>query len=242
MSPESGWLLVNEIRPRLISAIPNNVPFVAPEDAQKVIASGVCMAAQLINGAENNGKKLVQSPTKPNGRYRKQAREITCGNVGYYVIQKLRNGRRSTGSSTTDAHAVGTQLHARARLSSMDEEVASDDLGEPLLLHDVLGNDQEDPSTRAARKMDWSDFLSGLSKRDVAVIECLIEGKPLAGLARRRHLNTSTMMYHKERLGRAIQAYMGTDILIEIGRKPRWKDSINATREKLACHDQRRSL
>jgi hypothetical protein len=35
---------------------------------------------------------------------------------------------------------------------------------------------------------------------------------------------------------------MGTDILIEIGRKPGWKDSINATSEKLACHDQRRSL
>ena len=50
------------------------------------------------------------------------------------------------------------------------------------------------------------------------------------------------MMYHKERLGRAIQDFMGTDILIEVGRKPRWKDSINVTRERLACHDQRRSL
>jgi hypothetical protein len=50
------------------------------------------------------------------------------------------------------------------------------------------------------------------------------------------------MMYHKEPLAKAIRAYMGTDILIEIGRKPRWKDSINATRETLACHDQRDSL
>lgn len=76
----------------------------------------------------------------------------------------------------------------------------------------------------------------------MAIIQRLIEGAPLATLARGRHLNTSTRMYHKERLRRAIQAYMGADILIEIGRKPRWKDSINATREKLACHDQRRSL
>jgi hypothetical protein len=50
------------------------------------------------------------------------------------------------------------------------------------------------------------------------------------------------MMYHKERLGGAIQAYMGTHILIKITRNPRSKDSTNATREKLACHDQRRSL
>jgi DNA-binding NarL/FixJ family response regulator len=80
------------------------------------------------------------------------------------------------------------------------------------------------------------------TKRDLAIINCILEGKPLSLLARRRHLNLSTMMYHKERLGKAIQAFMGTDILIEVGRKPRWKESINATREKLACHDQRRSL
>ena len=127
-------------------------------------------------------------------------------------------------------------------MSSLDEVVGNDDQGEPLLLGDVLSNSEEDPATRACRRLDWSEFMSGLSKRDVAIINCIIEGRALSGLARRRHLNLSTMMYHKERLARAIQAYMGTDILIEMGRKPRWKDTINCTREKLACHDQRRSL
>lgn len=121
--------------------------------------------------------------------------------------------------------------------------MASDDLREPLLLHDVLSDrHQEDPSTTAARRMDWSAFMASPSKREQSIITCLMEGKPLSSLARRCHLNTSTMTYHKERLAQAIAPFMGTDILIEIGRKPRWKDSVNAAREKMACRDERRTL
>jgi hypothetical protein len=50
------------------------------------------------------------------------------------------------------------------------------------------------------------------------------------------------MMYHQDRLGKAIAAYMGDDILVEIARKPRWKDSLDATRARLAVRDERRSL
>jgi DNA-binding NarL/FixJ family response regulator len=84
-----------------------------------------------------------------------------------------------------------------------DVVVASDEEngGEIYLLHDVLASPNEDVASRAARRLDWSEFLAGLSKREQAVITCLIEGRPLAGLARRRHLNLSTMMYHKERCG-----------------------------------------
>jgi hypothetical protein len=35
---------------------------------------------------------------------------------------------------------------------------------------------------------------------------------------------------------------MGNDILIPIQKRPEWKDSINSTREKMACRDERRSL
>ena len=138
--------------------------------------------------------------------------------------------------------ATGTQLSGRTRLTSMDELVGNDDQGEPLMLHDVLGNNQDDPGTKAARKMDWDLFLKGLSKQDIAIINCIIQGRPLAGLARRRHLNNSTMMYHRERLAQRIASFMGNDILVEIGRKPSWNDSINAAREKMAYREQHRTL
>ena len=165
--------------------------------------------------------------------------------MAFYTLQKLKCGRRSTGSSTVDVYGSGTQINGTTRLTSLDEAAPGasvDDLGEPLLLHDVLSRADEDPATKAARSLDWAEFLSGLSKRDVAIINCLAEGKPLASLARRQHLNNSTLLYHKERLALKIQDYMGADILIQIRRKPNWKDSLDATREKMACREERRHL
>ena len=47
----------------------------------------------------------------------------------------------------------------------MEQVVASNEEcgGEIWELHDVLSTDAEDPGTKAARKMDWSEFVSGLS-------------------------------------------------------------------------------
>jgi len=239
MSPHASYLLQDQIIPRLISAIPNAVPIIAPEDAPEVIQDGTALAAQMVHNAEKNGKQLVRSA---NSKRRKL--QITCGNVAFYVIVKLRNGRRSTGSSVCDVHGVGTQIQGHARLNSLDEVVAQNDEGggEIFELHDVLASNQEDPATKAARRMDWSEFLSGLSKRDVAIINHLVQGKPLASLARKRHLNTSTILYHKRRLGDAIANFFGSDIIQQIQRRPQWKDNLDCTRQRLACHEERRHL
>ena len=45
----------------------------------------------------------------------------------------------------------------------MEQVVAVDELtGGEVLLHDVLSNDQEDPGTKAARRMDWEAFMASL--------------------------------------------------------------------------------
>jgi len=172
-----------------------------------------------------------------------KGKRITASNAAFYALEHCRSGRRSVGNSCCDVYGSATRLHGRTKLSSLDDVTGTDELGEPLLLHDVLSsNGQESPCTKAARHLDWSEFLSGLSTRDVAIIECLAQGKPLAGLARKRHLNTSTIMYHKERLAQRIANFMGADILVEVRRKPRWMDSINAAREKIAYREQHRTL
>jgi DNA-binding CsgD family transcriptional regulator len=242
MSPQAAFLLQDQIIPRLISAIPNAVSFIDSEDAHELIADGTLIAAQMIHNAEQAGTKLIRNP----GAGRRGARKIktiSAGNIAYYTIQKLKCGRRSTGSSTVDVYGSGAQINGTTRLTSLDEAapVASvDDVGEPLVLHDVLSRDEEDPGTKAARRVDWQTFMAGLSARDQAIINCLVEGKPLASLARRRHLNNSTLLYHKRRLADAIANFMGSDILIQIRRKPNWKDSLDATREKMACREERR--
>jgi len=174
----------------------------------------------------------------------KAGKKVTPGNIAYYCIQKIKSGRRSTGSNTVDVYGSGTQIKGTTRLTSLDEAApmtSVDDVGEPLVLHDVLSNDQEDPATKAARRVDWDSFMASLSARDQAIIHCLVEGKPLASLARRRHLNAPTVRYHKERLALKIQDFMGSDILIQIRRKPNWKDSLDASRERLACREERRT-
>jgi hypothetical protein len=72
------------------------------------------------------------------------------------------------------------------------------------------------------------------------ILEYIIEGKPLASLARKRPLNTCTILYHKCRFAGSIAGFFGADIIIEIQRRPAWKDSMNANREKLACREERR--
>ena len=227
MSPEAGFVLQDQVIPRLRSAIPNVVHCVGAECHNELIQDSIAMACSMMAAVEKAGKK------------------VTPGNIAYYCIQKIKCGRRSTGSSTVDVYGSGTQINGTTRLTSLDEAApvsSAEDVGEPLALHDVLSRDEEDPATKAARKMDWDSFLAGLSARDQAIINCLAEGKPLASLARRRHLNTSTLRYHRERLAVKIQEYMGADILVQIRRKPNWKDSLDASRERLACRDQRRHL
>jgi len=68
-----------------------------------------------------------------------------------------------------DVHGAGTQLKGNTRLSTLDELAAVDEeTGGKLTFNDVLSRDEEDPSTQAARKMDWETFMAGLSARDKA--------------------------------------------------------------------------
>ena len=104
-----------------------------------------------------------------------QGKTVTPGNIAYCIIQHIKSGRRSTGSSVVDAMGTGTHLKGNTRLHSFEEVVATNEEsdGEIWELHDALGSDEEDPGTKAARKMDWETFMGSLSARERAVIGCL---------------------------------------------------------------------
>jgi len=223
MSPRAGWLLVNEIVPRLRSAVPLVAHCVGAEDPEELIGDATLHAARILDSAESRGKT------------------ITAGNVAYYAIEHTRSGRRSCGNSASDVHGAATQLKGRSRLDSLEQVVASNEEcgGEIWELHDVLGSDQEDPGTKAARKMDWSEFVSGLSDRERAVIECIVEGRSLRNAAKSFGVCDSTMQGDKRKLAVKILDFMGFDILIEVRKSPRWKDDLMTCRAKLSCkHDR----
>jgi len=64
MSPQAGWILQDQIVPRLCSAIPNSVPCIGAEDHQELIRDGINMAARMIDRVESQGKLGKVGPGK----------------------------------------------------------------------------------------------------------------------------------------------------------------------------------
>src|ERR1700722_11842198 len=76
MSPQAGFILHEQVVPRLRSAVPHAVHCVGCEDAEELVQDGTAMAARMLDSAEKAGK------------------QVTPGNVAYYAIQHLKSGRR----------------------------------------------------------------------------------------------------------------------------------------------------
>jgi len=224
MSPQAGWLLVDQIVPRLRAVIPRSVLTVGSEDHEELIQDATCLAGRILHNAESNRKRISPS------------------NAAYYAIQHCKSGRRAVGHSSCDALGSATQLQGRSRLESLEEVVAVNEEagGGIYLLHDVLSTDADDPSLVAARRMDWQEFLADLPKQERAVVEFLVEGKSGSAIAKKLRTSDSKIQGIKRHLARTLIEFMGPEILQEIQKLPAWKNNINASRERLACKHERR--
>jgi len=222
MSPQAGWILQEEVVPRLKASIPRNVNQVGAEDSEELIQDAIVMAAKLMHTVECQGKT------------------VTAGNIAYYTILHMKSGRRSYGSSTTDVCGISTQLNGSTRLSSLEEPSAVDGEtgGELLAFHDVLSQDQDDPGMIAARKLDWQALLARLTEREIVAV---LAGRTVSEVALVFQVSRSAMQLCKNRLVELIQEFMGVDILVEVRRLPGWRNDLNTTREKLACRFERRN-
>jgi hypothetical protein len=111
--------------------------------------------------------------------------------------------------------------------------------GEPMLLADVFTNDNEDPATQAARKLDWELFVATLNDRLRCILEVITEGGCLKEVAVKFKVSTSTINNNKQQLAVALREFFGADILKDILQLPRWRDNLQASREHLACRAER---
>jgi len=115
MSPQAGELLVQEIAPRIRNSPTNSVAQVGADDRDELCQDGIAIAATLLASAEARGKS------------------ISAGNVAFYATRLVRQGRRSTGQSTTDVMSPRTQIAARCRIESLDQPIAGEADGDDLL-------------------------------------------------------------------------------------------------------------
>src|SRR5258705_7818698 len=84
MSPQAGWILQEEIVPRLRASIPRNVNPINSENAEELIQDATVMAAQMLDRNERRGK------------------QVTASSVAFYTILHMKSGRRSYGANTSD--------------------------------------------------------------------------------------------------------------------------------------------
>ena len=158
-------------------------------------------------------EKLLDNAEKAN-------KTVTPGNIAYYTILHMKSGRRSCSSSNSDVLGTGTQLNGRSTVNSLEEIVAEDEGNEIFQIHDVLSIDKEDPAMKAARKLDWDEFLGSLTKRQRLLVESMLAGKNRVQAARSIGVSTWTINYDRTRLAEKIVKFMGADILVEILRIP----------------------
>src|SRR5713226_5110043 len=221
MSPQTGELLVKEVAPRIRSSLVC-VTCIGSEDREELEQDAVAMAAGLLESIEARGK------------------QVTPGNVAYYAVKQIRQGRRSTGFFKSDAHHPAAQVSGRSRVVSLDEPVKSEEgSDEPLVLGEVLASDAEDPSATGARNLDWQAFVATLDELARAILQCLADERPLLEVAHAVGMSRSTIQGHKKRLSEAVLAFMGPGLLQELQRPTQWRINMRAVRERSACRFER---
>ena len=226
MSPQAGWILQEEVVPRLRSAIPRVVNCVGAEDPNELIQDATAMAARMIDRVEQQGK----------------LGQITASNIAYYTIQHCKSGRRANGTSRVDIMASATQLSGVTRLHSLNEVVAEDECGVEIFeLQDVISNDREDPATVAARQLDWDAFLDQLSHIEQLVVEFMSAGKTLRDVARKVGVSDSAMQTYRRKIAGKILEFMGADVLRDLAIMPGWRINLDCEREAQACRNARRA-
>ena len=226
MSPQAGWILQEEVVPRLRSSIPSSVKCVGAEDHEELIQDATVIAARMIIRAESLGKLAKISP----------------GNFAYYTLQHCKAGRRAMGTNSVDVMGTATQLKGTTALHSLNEVVSESESGVEIFeLQDVISNDREDPATVAARQLDWDAFLDQLSRIEKLVVEFLSAGKTLRDVARKVGVSDSAMQTYRRKIAGKILEFMGADVLRDLAIMPGWRINLDCEREAQACRNARRA-
>lgn len=220
MSPQAGMLLLNHIMPVITATVPRVVRAVGAEDAEELVQDTIAAAAAAVDSCERRGRPLI------------------ANSIAYYAIQHAKSGRRSYGATRTDALCPAARLDEAVRVDSLESPAEE---GEDCLapLNNLLAAPQEDPAQEAARHLDWAELLEDFNDRDIAVLECTVEGGSMGALAARFGVSGARLSQLKRELGRQVKLRWGEDVLDDVLRGPAWNGTVHAVRERHACRYER---
>ena len=222
LSPRAGAVLLEQIAPRLRATIPHVVRPTGSEDTQELWQDAVTMAAQMLHSLEARDK------------------EVTVGNVCYYVTLLMKSGRRSQSANRTDALSPGAALDGKSRALSLEDPVGlCPETGEAVSMGELLAGTHEDPASTAARNLDWAGFLDGHDARYPAMLRCAVAGQPMNSLGGKPGASNSALSARKRQLAGDIRAFMGEDVLREVCQRPRWQAQVEGEEEQMRCRHER---
>jgi hypothetical protein len=224
MSPTAQKMLVEEILPRIRVSVLAGSTVVGADDHEELIQDATATAAKLLHSVEARGKA------------------VTPGNICYYAVKLTRQGRRSTGQRKNNPMDPMAQLNHRSNMVSLDAPLTCETDGEEVMsLHEVLASKTEDPAMTATRRLDWDRLASFLDAMALEVLRCLIRGEDLTTAVPRLNRSRSALQTDKQRLARLVREHLGDNILHLVQQQPPWRDNIEASRERLACRQERQS-
>ena len=226
MSPQMGDMLVRDVVPRLRAAA-SSVPAIGHEDREELVADMTANAAAMIDSAERAGKKF------------------SAGNIAFYTTRAARSGRRSTGSSRSDALSPGAQLDGTVRLDHLDGApdvgpsarkgacIDSDDGCDGL--HEIVwpgGATPTDPSEEAARNLDWEAFLATRPHNHRTAILVLARGGTMREAGRLCGIGDSAACTLRKKVGAAVIEFFGAHTVDRLmaGPQPAWTSDLRAGR------------
>ena len=213
---------MEEIAPRLKAVIPHIKP-VGAEDSEELLQDALCVAAKMLHDLEARGK------------------QVTPGNICYYVTLHMKSGRRSHSAGRTDAMSSGGQLDGKSMVLSFEEPAGIDpETGEEISLGEMLTGNSDDPSMSASRNVDWEQFLDTHDDRYAGIICDLAAGKNAMESAKHRRQSYFQVRQLKERLAGDLREYMGQQAIADSARIPAWRGNILADHEKALCRAERR--
>ena len=222
MSPQGGFVLLNQIEPRLRASVPH-IRGVGAEDTEELLQDGLALAAKMLHDLEERGK------------------EVTPGNVAYYSILHLRSGRRSCSAGRTDVMNAGTQLDNLSSVLSFEEPAGYDpETDEEIPLGDMLAGNTDDPAMAASRMLDWEGFLGTHNPRYEAMVSDLAQGNRAKDTAARFGLSNSWAHDLKEKLAGDLREYFGEEAIADSLRVPSWRGNVMVDHEKAARRADRR--
>jgi hypothetical protein len=208
---------MEQVAPRLKGMLPRSKP-VGSEDAEELFQDGLALAAKMLHDLEQRGK------------------QVTPGNVAYYIVLHLKSGRRSHSYGRTDADASATQLDGKSSVLSFETEVGYDpELDEPIRLGEMLTCSNDDPAQAAGRNVDWQEFIDSHDYRYGVLLKDIAEGKTVMDRAKENRQRYSQVRSLKNRMEGELREFMGPDAVADAVRAPRWKADVMAGREKAAC-------